>query len=503
MSDPTDIASGPAARALVIEDVPEDRERVEAMLSARGLEPVVVTTLEQAQAAAAGAPPSAIVLSADVRNGFNLCLRFRKDPVLRNAPLVMTTAKAGPDIIEKHRRLPTHADEYIRKPLDEASLGEALDRLVGPVPVIELSAEDEMPPDLPGPEAAFVEVPPLPEPPRPPDDAAPEGEPSEPEVPRPIEIASGETDAEVTARIESLEAALAARAATEAGLAEELRAARSLVAALTGQLDAARASAEEVAPLKSRLAAIEEERDALAGRMEALRSFEAEIEPLRARIAALEEEREALLEREEKARADLEQTTQFFERLEAGYKDSLANAQAEKVATEEARERCEERIQELVEKADELARLQATLPPLHEAAARAELLAKEVEALRDEAEASESLRNRLAALETVNQELETRLAELDAANQAQASQIGEMVRMKREFAGLKRSEADARARADLLAAHLERIRHAVIEEAAPPASDDRTQEAVPPAVMVVRNDAEQEGKPDATQEDPA
>lgn len=502
VSDPTDIVSGQEARGLVIEDVPEDRERVEAMLTARGLDPVVVATLEEAQAAAAGQAPAAIVLSADVRNGFNLCLRFRKDPILKDAPLVMTTAKAGPDIIEKHRRLPTHADEYVRKPLDEESLGNALDRLLGsPVPVLELALEEETPPDLPGTEPAVAEAPP--EPPSPPDEVPPEPAPVESGVAVSAESPPPGADPDLAARIASLEAALEARDAQEARLAAELEAAQDQVAALTGQLDAARASAEELGPLKARLVAIEEERDALAGQMDTLRSFEAEIEPLRVRIAALEEERDTLLAAEEKARTDLEQTTQFFERLEAGYKDSLAAAQAEKVATEEARERCEERIHELTDKADELARLQATLPPLHEAAARAELLAKDIERLRPEAEEAETLRNRLAALETVNQELETRIAELDAANQAQAAQIGEMVRMKRDFAGLRRSEAEARAHAEALAAHLERIRRAVLEEAAPPDPDAPPKEAAAPAVMVSRDDATTEEEPAATQEDPA
>ncbi len=519
MSDPIDIAMGISPRALVIEDVPEDRALTEAMLLARGLTPVTVENLVEAQTAAAGVVPTVIVLSADVRNGFNLCLRFRKDQILKDAPLIMTTAKAGPAVIDKHRKLPNHADEYVRKPLGEDSLGEAIDRLLGSLPVLDVSTDDEIPPDLPMPEESPDAAPPL--------ESAPPDLPKDvPATPDPeVQSApdatfdstarpSAPVDTALAKRVESLEDELAeanARHALELAqrdtevsrLAAELEEARDRSAAMVGQLDAARTSAEEAGPLRAQLTTLEGERDALAGQMETLQSFQAEIEPLRARIAELEDEREVLVTREAKAHSDLEQTTRFFERLEAGYKDSLATAQAEKVAIEEERERSEERAQELGERAEELARLQATLPQLHEAAARAELMAKDFERLQATAEEAKQLRSRVATLETVNQEMETRLGELDTANQAQAAQIGEMVRMKREFAALTRSEAGARKQAEELATHLEHIRAAVLGNEGAQAPGYKGAPENSPVAVIASRDPEPAPLPDENQKDPS
>lgn len=540
VSDAIVIAPDTGTRALVIEDVPSDRARIDGMLKARGLEPLSVETLEEAHAAASGGPVGVIVLSADVRNGFNLCLKLRKDPVLKGVPLVMTTAKAGPDVIEKHQRLPTRADEYVRKPLDEDSLGEVLDRLLGADAVLEIAPDDDMPPDLPAAVPAIPEPPPVPPIPPVPDadldspalrhvedeihvlrDAVSRLEREKAELNGRVGDLASELEArrdrpdtgraDLAARFEALATELAEarsshqrqrdeQAAQAARLAADLEAARERNATLAGQLDAARASAQEVPSLQARIAALEAERDALARQVEADRAFAAEIEPLRARLSALDEEREALAEREAKLQSELEQTTQFFERLEAGYKDSLAVAQAEKAATEEARDRAEQQVAELAEKAGELARVQATLPALHEAAARAELLQKELEAQQAVAAEAEQLRSRLAALEAVNHEMEVRLSELDAANQAQAAQIGKMVRMKREFVALRQSEAETRQRAAALAAHLDRIRAAVADET----GDGARPEAPPPpppAVMV--SSSRQNGSHShATREDP-
>lgn len=534
VSDAIVIAPDTGTRALVIEDVPADRARIDGMLKARGLAPLTVETLEEAHAAASDGPVGVIVLSADVRNGFNLCLKLRKDPVFKGVPLVLTTAKAGPDVIEKHQRLPTRADEYVRKPLDEDSLGEVLDRLLGPEAMLEIATDDDMPPDLP---AAAPAVPPPPPAPRA-DREAPALRQVEDEIHvlrdavsqlarekaelngRVGHLASEMADrhdrpdtgrADLAARVEALSAELAEARASHARrleeqaahasrLAAELEAARDQSAALFGQLDAARASALEVPSLRSRVAALEAERDALARQAEADRAFAAEIEPLRARLSALEEERDALAERDAKLQSELEQTTQFFERLEAGYKDSLAVAQAEKAATEEARDRAEQHALELAEKAGELARVQATLPALHEAAARAELLQKELEPLQAAAAEAEQLRSRLAALEAVNHEMEVRLSELDAANQAQAAQIGEMVRMKREFVALRQSEAETRQRAAALAAHLDRIRAAVADETGEGARPEAP--PPPPAVMVSPSRPQNGSLSHATREDP-
>lgn len=490
MSSAADIAVRTAApRVLVLEDVPEDRARIADILAPLGMVSVPIESFEEASQAI-DVPPAAIVLSADVRNGFNICHKFRKEPAFKDVPLILTTAKAGPDVIDKHRRLPTRADEYVRKPFADDALADALDRLVPkaapkvPATVTEF-AENEA---IPG-----VMLPIM-------DEASP--------VPPPLF-----PDPALTARIEALvlelaqerqqhAADLAERDAEAARRDGELAAQREENTRLERELDAARAFQATAEALEERLVALEEERDALAGKLESAQSFGNEIEPLRARIAALEEERDDLAARESRVRSDLEQTTQFFERLEAGYKDSLAATQAEKAATDEARDRCEERLAELTEKAAELARLQAGLPALHEAAARAELLAKELAQHQSASEELERLRGQVSTLESTNRELETRIGGLDAANQAQAAQIGEMVRMKRDFTALKDAEAEARRQADLLAARLERIRAALTDPLEPTNPTNAADDPMPAAVLL-SHEPSGDAPADRTSEDPA
>jgi DNA-binding response OmpR family regulator len=70
--------------------------------------------------------PSAIVLNADIHAGFTYCRRIRRHQDLSDIPLVLVSAKASEEQFQEHKRLPTHADLYLHKPLDTAALEELL-----------------------------------------------------------------------------------------------------------------------------------------------------------------------------------------------------------------------------------------------------------------------------------------------------------------------------------------------------------------------------------------
>jgi DNA-binding response OmpR family regulator len=78
--------------------------------------------------------PIAIVLCAELSgtSGYAVCNRIKKDDALRDVPLVLTSAAAGADTFEQHRRLKTRAEEYLHKPFDAAALAARLEALVGP-----------------------------------------------------------------------------------------------------------------------------------------------------------------------------------------------------------------------------------------------------------------------------------------------------------------------------------------------------------------------------------
>lgn len=70
--------------------------------------------------------PDAIVLSVELGDkltgGYTWCQKIKKDEELRNVPLVLVSSQATPETFAQHRKLKTHADEYLKKPFDAATL---------------------------------------------------------------------------------------------------------------------------------------------------------------------------------------------------------------------------------------------------------------------------------------------------------------------------------------------------------------------------------------------
>ncbi|MBM4387176.1 MAG: response regulator, partial [Deltaproteobacteria bacterium] len=77
---------------------------------------------------AQGINPMFVILSADIKNGFLICRKFKKDKFLRKVPLILVSNKGASKVFREHRKLPTRADGYLIKPFSEdeflALLGE-------------------------------------------------------------------------------------------------------------------------------------------------------------------------------------------------------------------------------------------------------------------------------------------------------------------------------------------------------------------------------------------
>ena len=93
-------------------------------------------------------PPAAVVLSADVPNGFAHCRRFKKDATLSRIPLILTSSELEQETLDKHSRLPTRADAYLKKPFaGETLLTLIAELLARPVEAkAEPDESDTMPP---------------------------------------------------------------------------------------------------------------------------------------------------------------------------------------------------------------------------------------------------------------------------------------------------------------------------------------------------------------------
>src|SRR5580698_4906723 len=72
--------------------------------------------------------PDLILLSIELprMNGFSVCNKLKKDPQLKDVPLVIMSSESSEETFEQHRRLRTRAEDYIHKPI---AFGELLEHI--------------------------------------------------------------------------------------------------------------------------------------------------------------------------------------------------------------------------------------------------------------------------------------------------------------------------------------------------------------------------------------
>jgi CheY-like chemotaxis protein len=399
------------SRAVVIEDSASDFAVVESVLSARGYD-VIPVEPGPATEAIAVYQPRLIVLSADVKNGFNVCLRYKKDPVLRRVPLVLTTAKASAEVLRKHRLLPTRADGYVRKPLTE------IDVLT-----------------------TFAEL--LPE-----DFKTPAPAPVGAEIPERTLVAQGMIESavvnyveeevrtlkdvvhrlesektELTMKLTSLEHELKSEQyRLDSGLKQLAQQARDVVTQEV--VDAVREDTRRQSLEVGRREGREE------GAREAREAADSQIENLRARVESQEATLKAARETEEATRREMLEMQMLFERLEAGYKTQLDAIQAERAAYEESAARAESEAESLRVSGEATVKAEQELAELRPVAARVEILEEECRVARAEAE---RLRAEREALAQAARDAEGARAKVEARFEAQIETVrGELVAARQQ-----------------------------------------------------------------------
>ncbi len=531
-------------RILILEDDAGDREYLSQLCHNQGYEPVVVDSFEEGEKAI---PLAAIVLCADIRNGFNVSHRFRKDPVLGEVPLILTTAKATQKILDRHKMLPTKADEYVMKPFSDGLIEQALGRLV-PVSdlppeisdeaiqdaddqvieleVVDVIQEEIVPPDLAPEPPDLAPAPP---------DLAPEPSDLAPELPE-VEISDfdldddtpvsglydhaavvsqeielhlaeiGELKEEIRAlklrnsslseelatipkafegrlaKLEDENEALKARLASAEGLEQSLEAVNARADQAQAELSEYQTSSQayesriqelqsQSQAYESRIQELQSQNQAYESRIQELQSqdqaYESRIQELQSQNQKIQVENQELLESNQKnqaqaeqAQLDLEHATGFFERLEIGYKDSIAMLEAEKAAALESVDAHEAKVNKLNAEFAELSKAKEALAVSLEELKKAK--AAEINELQAIISRSAGFENKVALLEAENAKLQNKINELDAANQAQAAQIGELIRVKRELAGLEAWHKEATEQIAALEAKLGGIRDIVL-----------------------------------------
>jgi DNA-binding response OmpR family regulator/chromosome segregation ATPase len=77
---------------------------------------------------AAADRPDLILLSIELprMNGFSVCNKLKKDPALKDVPLIIMSSESSDETFEQHRKLRTRAEDYVHKPI---AFGELLQHI--------------------------------------------------------------------------------------------------------------------------------------------------------------------------------------------------------------------------------------------------------------------------------------------------------------------------------------------------------------------------------------
>jgi CheY-like chemotaxis protein len=125
--------SGLPSKVLVVDDDPEIVTFLSTLLELEGIESSVATSaaaaLEQLQQ---GAPDLVLLdIAMPDRDGIDLCKELKSDPRTAEVPVFVVSARPGKDVVE--RALAAGAEEFIRKPFENAELISRIrDRLSAP-----------------------------------------------------------------------------------------------------------------------------------------------------------------------------------------------------------------------------------------------------------------------------------------------------------------------------------------------------------------------------------
>jgi DNA-binding response OmpR family regulator len=86
--------------------------------------------------------PDLILLSIELprMNGFSVCNKLKKDPLLKDVPLIIMSSESSDETFEQHRKLRTRAEDYIHKPV---AFGELLRHIQSFVPLANAASVDD------------------------------------------------------------------------------------------------------------------------------------------------------------------------------------------------------------------------------------------------------------------------------------------------------------------------------------------------------------------------
>ena len=113
---------GPPSKLPVVDDDPEIVTFLSTLLELEGIESCVATSAAAALEQLQQGPPDLVLLDIAMpdRDGIDLCKELKSDPRTAEVPVFVVSARPGKDVVE--RALAAGAEEFIRKPFENAEL---------------------------------------------------------------------------------------------------------------------------------------------------------------------------------------------------------------------------------------------------------------------------------------------------------------------------------------------------------------------------------------------
>jgi DNA-binding response OmpR family regulator/chromosome segregation ATPase len=135
--------------ALIIDADDVARGSIERALGPWGFQFDSSTDAPEAMNLARTSTPDIIFLRVELpsASGFSVCNKLRRSEETKYIPLVMYASDVTDDVFEQHRNLKTRADEYLKLPLDNGRLVEAVRALI-PLPASPETGGEELDVDI-------------------------------------------------------------------------------------------------------------------------------------------------------------------------------------------------------------------------------------------------------------------------------------------------------------------------------------------------------------------
>jgi CheY-like chemotaxis protein len=114
--------SSAPSKVLVVDDDPEIVTFLSTLLELEGIESSVATSAAAALEQLQQGRPDLVLLDIAMpdRDGIDLCKELKSDPRTAEVPVFVVSARPGKDVVE--RALAAGAEEFIRKPFENAEL---------------------------------------------------------------------------------------------------------------------------------------------------------------------------------------------------------------------------------------------------------------------------------------------------------------------------------------------------------------------------------------------